>query len=109
MNTGTRYYALRADPAWAQVRGEQVGRAQAALDSLSARVTARGPRTLTDAGWCAADMWLFTAVRWLHGLPGRAADNPLIAQVLSLAWALPAPLLTWSEAFLERDDVRGLG
>jgi glutathione S-transferase len=109
INTGTRFYDLRADAAWAQVRGEFVGRAQAALDGLSNRVKARGPRPLTDAGWCAADIWLFTAVRWFHGLPARAADNPKIAQVMTLAWALPGPLVTWSEAFLEREDVRALG
>ena len=109
IDVGTRYYALRDHPEWKTVRDEMVGRAQAALGVLSARVAERGPRPLTSQGWCAPDIWLFTAAVWLDGLPGRASQSPNAAQIVSLAWSLPAPLLRWSEAFRAREDVLALG
>jgi glutathione S-transferase len=109
VDVGTRFYALRDHAEWKGVRDEMVGRAQAALDALGSRVAAIGPRPLTDDGWSAADMWLYTAVAWLDGLPARAAQSPNAAQIVSLAWALPAPLVRWTEAFREREDVRALG
>ncbi len=108
VDLGTRYYPLRADPAWEGVRGEMLGRAQAALDALSARAHARGPRPFTKHGWCAPDMWAFTAAIWLDGLPGRAPTNANAAQLVSLPWTVPAPLLRWADAFRQRDDVRAL-
>ena len=108
VNVGTRYFALSSDAAWKSVRDEQVGRAQAALDTLAVRVKARGPQALTETGWSGADMWLFTAVAWLDGLPARASTNPNAAQVVSLAWSLPQPLVRWTEAFRDRADVRAL-
>jgi glutathione S-transferase len=114
IDLGTRYFALREHGAWAQVQGEILGRAQAALDALGARAHAIGPRPLTGASmdaWCAADIWLFTAVHWLGGLPARAASgqSPLAAQIVTLPWIVPAPLLRWRDAFVEREDVRALG
>jgi glutathione S-transferase len=111
VNTGTRYYAAHEHAAWNEVQDELVGRAQAALDALGARVSAIGPRPLTGESmndWCAADMWLFTAVAWLDGLPARAASSPNAAQIVSLPWSLPTALLRWCEAFRARDDVRAL-
>jgi hypothetical protein len=59
--------------------------------------------------WCAADMWLFTAVIWLDGLPARAASGfAAAAQIVALPWSLPASLLRWCDAFRERNDVRAL-
>jgi glutathione S-transferase len=109
VDVATRYYALSKDPAWTAVRTEMVGRAQAGLDALSARAQALGPRPLTSHGWCGPDIWLFTMVAWLDGLPARASGNANVTQLLSLAWTLPGPLLRWAEAFRERDDVRALG
>jgi len=111
VDVGTRYYALHDHGEWSKVQGELVGRAQASLDALSARVAKIGPRPLTGESpdaWCAADMWLFTAVMWLDGLPGRAPQNPTVAQLVSLPWALPTQLVRWAQAFRERADVRAL-
>jgi glutathione S-transferase len=111
INTATRYYALRDHAEWTKVQDELVGRAQAALDALGTLVSGIGPRPLTGESmdhWCAADMWLFTAVAWLDGLPARAAKFPNAAQVVSLPWSLPTALLRWCEAFRARDDVRAL-
>jgi glutathione S-transferase len=114
IDVGTRYHALRADAAWGTVEGELIGRAQAALDALGKRAEATGPRPLTGTSmdaWCAADMWLFTAVAWLDGLPARAesGQSPLARQLIALPWVIPAPLLRWRDAFVEREDVLALG
>jgi glutathione S-transferase len=114
VDLGTRYYALREHSAWAQVQAELLGRAQSALDALSARTAATGPRPLTGSSmdaWCAADMWLFTAVAWLEALPARAASgqSPQASQLVTMPWSIPAPLLRWRDAFVERKDVRALG
>ncbi len=112
IDLGTRYHALHDHASWKLVREELVGRAQSALDALGARVAAIGPRPLTGAAmetWCAADIWLYTAVAWLDGLPARAPQNQNVTQIVALPWALPASLLRWCEAFRERDDVRALG
>jgi glutathione S-transferase len=109
IDVGTRYYALSSDAAWPKVQDELLGRAQGALDRLSERAVARGAKTLTDAGWCAADRWLFTMVAWVEGFPERAPTNPNIAQILTLPWSLPAPLVAWAAPFHERADVKALG
>ncbi len=109
VDVGTRYHALRDHAQWTKVRDEIVGRAQAALDALGAHVAAIGLRPLTEHGWCAPDIWLYTAIAWLEGLPARAPQNANAAQIVSLAWAIPAPLARWTEAFREREDVRALG
>jgi glutathione S-transferase len=112
VNTATRYYALRDHAEWDKVQDELVGRAQAALDALGTFVSGIGPRPVTGESmddWCAPDMWLFTAIAWLDGLPARAATFPNAAQVVSLPWSLPTALLRWCEAFRARDDVLALG
>jgi glutathione S-transferase len=108
IDVGTRYYALRGDPAWHSVTSEMVGRAQGALNALGERVGRIGPRPLTEAGWCAGDIWLYTAVAWLEGLPARASTSANIAQILTLVWSVPASLSRWADAHRERADVRGL-
>jgi glutathione S-transferase len=108
VDVGTHYYALHGDAAWKKVTQEMVGRAQGALNALGDRVATIGPRVLTDAGWCAADMWLYTAVAWLEGLPARASANTNAAQIVSLAWSVPASLSRWAEAHRLRADVRAL-
>jgi hypothetical protein len=106
VDVGTRYYALHTHAAWASVQGELVGRAQRAIDALATKVEERGGKTLTDAGWCAADMWLFSAVAWLEAAPGRVATSQNIAQIMTLPWSLPAPLSRWAAIFRGREDVR---
>ncbi len=108
IDVGTRYYALREGAAWPSVTLEMVGRAQGALNALGDRVESIGPRALTDAGWCAADIWLFTAVAWLESLPARASTSPNVAQIVSLTWSLPASLGRWADAHRARSDVRAL-
>jgi glutathione S-transferase len=111
VDVGTRYHALKEHSNWTSVRDELVGRAQAALDSLARLVATIGPRPLTGespSAWCAADMWVFTAVVWLDGLPARAPTFPAAGQIVSLPWALPAALLRWADAFRVRADVRAL-
>jgi glutathione S-transferase len=114
IDVGTRYYALRGHAEWSAVQGELIGRAQDALNALGKRAEATGPRPLTGASpgaWCAADMWLFTAVVWLEGLPARAASgqSPAAAQLVTLPWTIPAPLSKWCDPFRTREDVRALG
>jgi len=109
IDLGTRYNALHTHDAWNAVQSELLGRAQGALDALSERASARGSRTLTDAGWCAADMWLYTAVAWIEGMPERAATNANIARIVALPWTLPAPIARWAAPFRDRADVKSLG
>jgi glutathione S-transferase len=108
IDLGTRYYDLHRDAAWKKVQDELLGRAQSALDVLAQRARDRGPQPLTDAGWSGADMWLFTMVQWLEGLPERAPTRPNLAQVVSLPWSIPSGLSRWADAFREREDVLAL-
>jgi glutathione S-transferase len=109
VDAGTRYFALRDHPAWAQVTGEMLGRAQKALDALAARVSSRRHPTIAESGWSAADMWLFTAVAWIEGLPARVTTSPNAAQIVTLGMRIPSALSTWAEAHRDRQDVRALG
>jgi glutathione S-transferase len=109
VDLGTRYHALKNDPAWSTVCDELLGRAQAALDTLGARVSALGKRPLTSAGWSAAEIWVLTTVIWLDGLPARAPGNQNVTQLLTLRWTVPAALLRWAEPLRAREDVRALG
>jgi glutathione S-transferase len=110
VDLGSRYYALHSHQAWPKVIDELVvARAQGALNVLADRAAARGSRTLTDAGWCGADMWLVTMAMWMEALPARAKTLPHIKQVISLPWSLPAPIARWADTFRRRDDVMSLG
>jgi glutathione S-transferase len=109
VDLGTRYFALREDPAWGGVKQEMLGRAQRAIDALAERAASLGGAPVARSGWSAADMWLYTMVAWLEGLPARAPTNERVAQVLSLGWTLPAALSAWARTHQARDDVRALG
>lgn len=109
VNLGTRYFDLKHDPHWPAVQDSLLGRAQACLDALGHLVTERGPQPIANEGWSVADMWLVTAVLWLEGIPARAATAKLAAQMASLPWSIPAPLLRWVEPWRGRADVRALG
>jgi glutathione S-transferase len=108
VDLGTRYFALRNDPAWGQVKGEMTGRAQGALDALGMRASALGRPTIAEAGWSAADMWLLAAVLWFEGMPARAAASPNIANILTLGITLPTPLSKWADAHRQRSEVVAL-
>jgi glutathione S-transferase len=110
IDPGTRYYALRADAAWDEVKREMVGRGQKAADGLAAHVASlRGRTTIAASGWSAADMWLLTLVLWFEAMPARAATAPNIRQILTLGLAFPPELSRWADAHRARADVRGLG
>jgi glutathione S-transferase len=110
VDVGTRYYALRGDPAWDGVKGEVLGRASKAAAGLAARVAPlQGRTTIASSGWSAADMWLLAMVLWFEMMPARAATHPFSAQMLSLGWSLPPELSRWADAHRERGDVRALG
>ncbi len=109
VDLGSRYFALHTHEAWSKVTDELLGRAKGALAVLVDRVTARGSQTLTDAGWCAADMWLVTMTMWMEGLPERAKTLPHIANLVSLPWSLPPALSRWTDSFRDREDVKSLG
>jgi len=109
IDPGTRYYALRNDPAWPAVKTEIVGRAQAAADALAARVSSLGRTTVAKDGWSAADMWLLTLTMWFEGMPARVATAPNIRQVTEMGLELPRALSTWADAHRGRADVKALG
>lgn len=106
---GTRLYPLRSHDAWDTVKGEALRRVQGALDKLSIDVPALGRPTIARSGWGAADIWLFTAIRWLKGLPARAETFAPAVQIVSLGWTLPESLARWADAHRERPDVLELG
>jgi glutathione S-transferase len=108
IDLGTRYYALRAHDAWPAVRGELGGRAEGALDALAKLVTGLRQSTVAAEGWSLGDIWLYTAVAWLEGLPARAPTFANAAQVLALGWKLPEALPRWADAHRGRADIVSL-
>jgi glutathione S-transferase len=108
IDVGTRYYALRKDPAFGAVTEEILGRSELALRALGERAAALGGATVATDGWCAADMWLLTLVLWFQGLPGRAASNPNIRQIVDLGVEVPQALGAWADVHRGRDDVKAL-
>jgi glutathione S-transferase len=108
VDQGTRIFSLRSHEAWEGVKGEAMRRVQGALDKLAADVPRLGRPTVARSGWSAADIYLFTAVRWLETLPARAESFAPAAQIMSLGWSLPESLSRWADAHRERADVRAL-
>jgi glutathione S-transferase len=109
VDVGTRYFALRENPAWAAVQSEMVGRAQRALDALGERAAALRRPTIAQSGWSAADIWLYTFVAWLEGMPPRAKGNQNVTQILSLGVTVPRALSGWVAFHRDRSDVLSLG
>ncbi|MGD0528646.1 MAG: glutathione S-transferase family protein [Polyangiaceae bacterium] len=109
IDAGTRYYALRNDPAWPAVKTEMVGRAQTAANALGDRAASLGRPTVSRDGWSAADMWLLTMVTWFESMPARVATAANIRQITELGFELPRALCTWADAHRERADVKALG
>jgi glutathione S-transferase len=109
INAGTRFYALRENGAWPTVQGEAVGRAQQALDALAQRVSGERATSTIASSWSAADMWVYTAVVWLEGLPGRVATSPNAAQIVAMGgWHVPDALARWVNLHRDHPDVRSL-
>ena len=104
VDLGTRYFALRKDPAWSAVLEEQMRHAQSAIDRVAERATS--PHLAGDA-WSVADMWTLAATLWVRSFPTRA-QTPNIAQLLTLGFRLPEALLRWAEQHEQRDDVRAI-
>jgi glutathione S-transferase len=108
IDMGTRYYALREHASWPTVTGSLLGRANGALEALSALVSELPHPTIAASGWSIGDIWLGSAVAWLEGLPARAHTYAPVAQVVSLGWRLPEPLSRWATFYREHPDVRSL-
>lgn len=105
VDVGTRYFVLRADPAWPEVLGERIRRAQNAIDRVAARATS--PH-LAGSDWSVADMWTLAATLWVRAWPSRAAQSPLVAQLLELGFRLPVGLARWAQQHEGRVDVRAI-
>jgi glutathione S-transferase len=108
IDMATRYGACRDHAEWPKIQDAALAKVQGALNALGADAAARGPRPVTDMGWCAPDIFLFTMTAWMESLPSRASTNENVAKIVSYPWALPASLSRWAEAFREREDVRRL-
>jgi glutathione S-transferase len=100
VDVGTRYYALRADAAWAGVARERMDRAQGAIDAVFP--------LLARHAWGAAEIWALSATLWVKGMPARASSAPLVAQILTLGFRLPADLVSWAAQHEQRPDVRAV-
>jgi glutathione S-transferase len=110
VDLGTRFYSLRDHPSFSGVKSEVLDRAQRALIALGVRAGARFGTTLAPGGWSGADMWLYTAVAWMAGLPQRVASSPNAAQIMAIGgWSLPEVALRWADAHHDREDVKALG
>lgn len=105
VDLGTRYYVLRADPAWSTVQRERISRAQDAIEKVAARATS--PHLAGDA-WSVADMWTLAATLWVRSFPARAPQAPLVAQLLTLGFRMPDALLRWAEQHEKRPDVSAI-
>src|SRR5258708_6874230 len=104
VNVGTRYYALQDSPAWGGVKQELVGRAQRALDALGERASSLSRPTVSKSGWSVADIWLYSMIAWLEGMPARAQGNQNVTQILSLGLTVPPALSTWAAQHKDRAD-----
>lgn len=105
VDLGTRFYALRNDPAWEKVKGERLSRAKGSIEAVAALATK--PHLVGDA-WSIADIWAMSAALWVSGLPARAAVAPLPAQIVTLGFTMPESLVTWAKQHESRPDVRAV-
>lgn len=105
VDLGTRFWALRSDPAWEKVKSERLSRAQGSIEAVAAMATK--PHLVGDA-WSVADIWALSAALWVAGMPARASSAPLVAQILSLGFRLPEALVRWSKQHESRADVKAI-
>lgn len=105
VDMGTRYFALRNDPAWKEICGERMDRAQAAIDAVAAKATRP---TLAGDAWGAAEIWTLSATRWVAGFPDRVKTSPFVAQMITLGFRLPDALVAWAKQHADRPEVKAL-
>jgi glutathione S-transferase len=105
VDCGTRIYELRGDPAWPDVKGERMARAQDAIEFVASKATR--PILAGDA-WSAADIWVYAATRWVSAFPARVETSPQIARIVTLGFKLPDALVAWSKPHDSRPDVRSI-
>lgn len=102
---GTRLFPLRGDAAWEAVKAERMARAHEAIAFVAAQATR--PHLVGDS-WTAADIWEYSATAWVSAFPARVATSAAIADIVTLGFQLPAPLVAWAEQHHERADVRAI-
>jgi len=105
VDLGTRFYALRNDPAWEKLKSERLSRAQGSIDAVAALATK--PYLVGDE-WSVADIWALSAALWVSGMPARQATAPLVAQILTLGFEMPESLVAWAKQHESRPDVRAV-
>lgn len=105
VDLGTRLFDLRNDPAWAEIKAERMARARDALDFVATKVT---KPMLAGDSWSAADIWVYSAARWIDAWPGRVDTSPQVAKMITLGLVLPGAILAWSKAHDARPDVRSI-
>lgn len=105
VDVGTRYWALRDHPKWAEVSGERLRRAQTAIDAVAE--LANAPLLAGDA-WGAAEIWTLAATLWVKGLPARVGSSALVAQIVTLGFRLPERLVAWAAQHEAREEVRAI-
>lgn len=105
VDLGTRLFDLHGAAKWPEVKAERMARAQDAIDFVAS--TATKP-TLAGDAWSAADIWVYSATRWVDAWPGRVETSPQIAKIVTLGFKLPAALVAWSKPHDARADVRSI-
>lgn len=109
VDLGTRLDTLQDSAGWAAVKEERMARAQEAIEFVASRMTrptlAGMPRSTT---WSAADIWVYSATRWVDAWPGRVDTSPQIAKIFKLGFKLPDALVSWSKQHDSRADVRSI-
>lgn len=105
VDLGTRLDTLQNDEAWTAVKGERLARAQDAIDFVAANVTTAH---LAGDAWSAADIWVYSATRWVAAWPCRVTSSPQIAKIVTLGFKLPEPLIAWAQQHADRPGVRAI-
>ncbi|MBX3230727.1 MAG: glutathione S-transferase family protein [Labilithrix sp.] len=105
VDLGTRTFELRNDPAWGAMKEERLARAKDAIDFVAAKATR--PYLAGDT-WSAADVWAYSAAVWVAAFPGRVATSPAVANIVTLGFELPEPLVLWTKQHAGRADVRSI-
>lgn len=105
VDLGTRLFELRDHSAWNEIKAERLARAQDAIDFVATKVTRP---TLAGKAWSAADIWVYSATRWVDAWPGRVETSPQVAKMITLGFKLPDALVAWSKRHDSRADVRSI-
>lgn len=107
VEVGTRYFDLRNDPAWPNIRDEKLRRARAAIDEAASLVDPKKPFIAGDT-WSIADIWTVAATLWFAGFPARASQVVFIQQMLTLDFRVPDTLIAWAKQHESHKDVRAV-